>query len=90
MRAEGATRVISNCVRMIALILAVAFVAFPSLAGQLTDTHVHADRAHQLNSQIDRLVTAIKDEYAAEVPHDRHVQLSKCRDTGRSPSHLSS
>jgi hypothetical protein len=69
------TRVVSEGIRLIALILVTAFVAFPAVAGQFTDAQVRTDRARQINSRIDRLVAAIKDEYAAEPPHGRQLQF---------------
>jgi len=68
-------RVVSKGIRLIALIFAALSVTFPALAGQSADAHVHTDRARQLNSQIDRLIAVIKDEYAAEAPHGRQLQF---------------
>jgi hypothetical protein len=69
------TRVASECIRLVVLILAAFFVAFPALAGQHADADFRTDRTRQINSQVDRLIAAIKDEYAAEAPHGRQMQF---------------
>jgi hypothetical protein len=69
------TCVVSECARLVALILAAIFIAFPALARQHATEDVCSSRAHQINSQLDHLVAVIQDEYGAEKPHGRQLQF---------------
>jgi hypothetical protein len=70
-----AARLVSKYFRLVMLMSAAIFVALPALARQVVASNVGTDPAHQVGSQVDRLIALIKDEYATEAPNGRRVQF---------------
>lgn len=61
--------------RLVMFTIVAILVALPAFAGQVAPSDVGTDSAHQVGSQVDRLIAAIKDEYATEAPNGRRVQF---------------
>ena len=71
----AATGLVSEYVRLVALASVAVCVVLPAFAAHVTASDVGTAPVHQVDSQVDRLIAVIKDEYATEASNGRRVRF---------------
>ena len=71
----AAERLVSEYVRLVALASVAVCVVLPAFAAQVAASDVGTEPVHQVDSQVDRLIAVIKDEYATEASNGRRVRF---------------
>ncbi|MBC8749845.1 hypothetical protein OKW43_000263 [Paraburkholderia sp. WC7.3g] len=78
-----AASVVSKYARLVVVTVTAIFFMLQALAGHAADSGVHKGDTRQINSQVNRLIAVLKDEYAEEAPHDRQVQFIDVSNFGK-------